>query len=254
MGRWKNESTGVLALSSNIMSLDVSHCSKLNYFYCKSSKLTSLNASGCSALKGLACYLSNLTSLDVSGCPALKELDCRTNMLTSLNVSGCSSLEQLYCPYNKLTSLNISDCTALKQLSCYDNSITSLNISSCVALSQLHCSNNKISDTSALESWLAQSGHSGTVLPQNVSSEPSTPSVASKVNIANCTVSSIADQKYTGKALTPKPTVKNGNTTLKEGTDYTLTYKNNVNAGTATITITGKNSYTEVRPSPSRSP
>ena len=49
---------------------------------------------------------------------------------------------------------------------------------------------------------------------------------------------------YTGAALTPKPTVKVGTTTLSEGTDYTLSYKNNINAGTATITVTGAGNYT----------
>ena len=63
-------------------------------------------------------------------------------------------------------------------------------------------------------------------------------------SISKATVSAVANQTYTGKALTPKPTVKIGNTTLKEGTDYTLSYKNNTNVGTATITITGKGNYT----------
>ena len=67
-----------------------------------------------------------------------------------------------------------------------------------------------------------------------------------KTSIGNATVS-VANQTYTGKALTPKPTVKVGSTTLREGTDYTLSYKNNVNVGTATVTITGKGNYTGER-------
>ena len=50
-------------------------------------------------------------------------------------------------------------------------------------------------------------------------------------------------QTYTGKKLTPVPTVKLGSVTLKKGTDYSVTYSNNVNAGTATITVTGKGNY-----------
>ena len=65
-----------------------------------------------------------------------------------------------------------------------------------------------------------------------------------KTSIGNATVSGIANQTYTGKALTPKPTVKVGSTTLREGTDYTLSYKNNVNAGTASVIVTGKGNYT----------
>lgn len=49
---------------------------------------------------------------------------------------------------------------------------------------------------------------------------------------------------YNGKARTPAVTVKNGTTTLKKNTHYTVTYKNNVNAGTASVTITGKGTYT----------
>ena len=53
---------------------------------------------------------------------------------------------------------------------------------------------------------------------------------------------------YTGKEIKLTPTVKatlnNKKITLKKGTDYTVTYKNNVNAGTATVTVKGKGNYT----------
>ncbi len=48
---------------------------------------------------------------------------------------------------------------------------------------------------------------------------------------------------YTGKAVTPAVTVTVGGKTLKNGTDYTVAYKNNVNPGTATATVTGKGAY-----------
>jgi len=53
-----------------------------------------------------------------------------------------------------------------------------------------------------------------------------------------------SSQTYSGKKLTPAPTVKLGTKTLKKGTDYTVTYSANLNAGTATITIKGKGNYT----------
>ena len=62
-------------------------------------------------------------------------------------------------------------------------------------------------------------------------------------DLAGADVSAIPSKTYTGKALKPKPTVKYGGTTLKLGTDYTVTYKSNKNVGTATATITGKGSY-----------
>lgn len=50
---------------------------------------------------------------------------------------------------------------------------------------------------------------------------------------------------YTGSALKPVATVKVGSKTLKSGTDYTVTYSNNVNIGigSASITVKGKGNY-----------
>ena len=49
--------------------------------------------------------------------------------------------------------------------------------------------------------------------------------------------------EYDGTAKKPTATVKVGSTTLKTGTDYDVSYKNNKDAGTATMTITGKGNY-----------
>lgn len=88
-------------------------------------------------------------------------------------------------------------------------------------------------------------------------SQPATPSVtpnpttptpaptqAPKVNIGNAEITGIGDVVYTGKALTPAPIVTYSGQTLKAGTDYDVTYSNNVKLGTATLKITGKGSYT----------
>ena len=62
-------------------------------------------------------------------------------------------------------------------------------------------------------------------------------------SMLNCDVASIPTQVYTGSAIEPAVTVKDGETTLTLGTDYEVAYSNNVNAGTATVTITGKGNY-----------
>lgn len=48
---------------------------------------------------------------------------------------------------------------------------------------------------------------------------------------------------YNGKARKPSVTVKNGAVTLTKGTDYTVSYSNNKNAGTATVKIEGIGLY-----------
>lgn len=66
-----------------------------------------------------------------------------------------------------------------------------------------------------------------------------------KVSIKKCTVSMPKSVDFTGKAVKPAVTVKYGKTPLKAGTDYTVSYKNNVEAGKATVTIKGIGSYTD---------
>jgi len=51
-------------------------------------------------------------------------------------------------------------------------------------------------------------------------------------------IANIDDQTYTGSAIEPTVTVKDGQTELTLGTDYTVAYSNNVNAGTAIVTVT----------------
>ena len=65
------------------------------------------------------------------------------------------------------------------------------------------------------------------------------------VSLDNVTINieDIAAQTYTGSPITPALTVKDGETTLTLDTDYTLAYSNNINAGDATVTITGKGLY-----------
>ena len=48
---------------------------------------------------------------------------------------------------------------------------------------------------------------------------------------------------YDGTEKKPPVTVKDGSKTLTSGTDYTVSYSNNKNAGTATVTVTGKGNY-----------
>ena len=59
-------------------------------------------------------------------------------------------------------------------------------------------------------------------------------------------VDPIPDKVYTGSQITPSVNVYMGGTKLVEGSDYTLSYKDNINVGTATITITGKGNYADV--------
>ena len=62
--------------------------------------------------------------------------------------------------------------------------------------------------------------------------------------ISGCTFAPIADVTYNTKAHTPEVTVAISGRTLEADKDYTVSYASNVNAGTATVTVTGKGNFT----------
>lgn len=78
-------------------------------------------------------------------------------------------------------------------------------------------------------------------------SEELTFEVTDKTPVSKLKVNSIAALEYTGNPLTPVPIVKDKNTVLSEETDYTLTYRNNVEVGSASVLITGKGNYLGTR-------
>ena len=67
----------------------------------------------------------------------------------------------------------------------------------------------------------------------------------SRISISKASVTlSTSTYAYDGKAKKPGVTVKLNGKTLKNGTDYTVSYSNNTKVGTATVKIMGKGNYT----------
>ena len=63
-------------------------------------------------------------------------------------------------------------------------------------------------------------------------------------NIGNTNISiDTSDKTYTGNKITIPIVIKDGNTILKDDVDYTVSYKDNINIGTATVIIDGKGNY-----------
>jgi len=66
----------------------------------------------------------------------------------------------------------------------------------------------------------------------------------SKKDISSMLINDIEDQTYTGQAIEPEIIIKDGNTVLVEGEDYSLIYFNNVNVGEGSVAIVGTGNYT----------
>ena len=257
--------------SNQLTSLDVSGCTALKNLYCSSNQLTSLDVSKCTALEFLECFSNKLMKLDVSKNVALYNLKCDSNQLTNLDVRHNTALWKLKCSSNQLTNLDVSKNTELMDLDCFNNQLTSLDISKNTWLCGLYCYSNQISslDITNCETLVnsVSQGRETTdkgsigfnkMVSDGVSYilqiDPTTTLTANgKViyageqktakNLAKAKVT-VKDKAFTGKALKPKVTVKLNGVTLKKGTDYTVSYKNNVNIGKATVTVKGVGKYT----------
>ncbi len=81
--------------------------------------------------------------------------------------------------------------------------------------------------------------YTGTATKNFTIKAATTPVVAKDLKDAVLTLSQTS-YVYDGKKKTPAVTVKLGTKTLKKDTDYTVAYTNNINAGTATVTVKAK--------------
>ncbi|QUO20724.1 hypothetical protein KFE18_08750 [Clostridiaceae bacterium Marseille-Q4143] len=67
--------------------------------------------------------------------------------------------------------------------------------------------------------------------------------VIDRKSISDVTIESVSDQYYTGAAIEPELTVIDNKKKLEKNVDYTVSYSNNKEVGTAKVVITGVGNY-----------
>lgn len=103
-----------IARNENLVQVDVSKCTALDYLGVSYCNLPSIDLSKNTALKYLNLYRNNLTELDVSQNTALKGLNVSYNQLKSLDLSNNRELLSLNCRNNHLTELDLSGLATLE--------------------------------------------------------------------------------------------------------------------------------------------
>ena len=251
---------------NSLTTLDVSKNTALKTLKCLSNQLTILDVSQNTALEYLDCLSNQLTSLDVRKNTALTYLDCYDNQLTSLDVRKNKALTELYCFSNQLTSLDVRQNTALTGLYCENNQLTSLDVSKNTALTKLNCSENEYQikltgstfDMSTLPEGFditkASEWTNAKVQGNILTVTDPTQAVTYKYALGNNSteiftlvpvsaeltedmISEIEAQTYTGSEIKPEMTVSCGGKVLTEGEDYTVSYEDNINKGTAKVIV-----------------
>lgn len=67
--------------------------------------------------------------------------------------------------------------------------------------------------------------------------------ITNKKLMSKASVAKIPNQPYTGNEITPELHVKDSRTLLEENVDYSVSYRNNLETGTATAVLTGMGAY-----------
>ena len=257
---WADRDSLINLRSIDLSKANTANVTKMNmmFLYCRGLKTLDLSGFDTSNVTNMSLMFmdcDSLETLDISGfdtsgvtdmgsmfygCRSLRELDVSgfdtSNVRSVASMfSGCSGLQVLDLSSFDLTGLTPGDISidpeendsSMLYYCGADIILTPVNVQKTIDLPY---------------TFADASGTEYNALPQGLSE--SIRLTKNALNIADATVTGIINKTYTGAYHTQNPTVKLGNKTLTKGTDYTLSYANNMNAGTATVTITGKGSYT----------
>lgn len=229
-------------VSVNLSSLDTSQVKYMGSMFSGCKSLTSIDLSGLNT--------SNVLRMGsmFSGCDSLTFVD-----LTGLDTSGVTSMYGMFANCKSLTSLDLtsfntsnvksmeimfSECTSLKTVyvgSGWSTSSVENSLHVFTGSATLVGGNGTAYDEAHVDVEYARVDAAGQ--PGYLTLGP-----APKISIAGASVSAPA-QVYTGAELTPVPTVTLDGRRLVAGDDYDVAYSGNVNAGMATVTVTGKGAY-----------
>ena len=240
-------------VSLDLSGFDTSHVTDMGNMFKLCENLSSLNLNGFDT----SC-VTDMSGM-FSGCRSLQNLDLSgfdTSRVTFMGnmFSGCRSLQKM-----DLSSFDTSSVKSMYRmfrecgissldLSSFDTSnveYTDYMLEGCSAL-QLLKTPKKNEITVDLPCFMYDdAGNEYEVLPSSSESIVLTrnkPTVITDISDCEITLSA-TNYTYDGKEKTPTVAVKNGDTVLTSGTDYTISYADNTDAGTATVKVAGKGNY-----------
>lgn len=265
----------------NIERINLSGCKSLKTFAChKAPKLKTVNLTGCVNITELDVAYTGVGSVDISKYKKLVTYRCAGNNLTKLDVTKNKKLRTLDCQKNRLKYLDLRKSTNLTNIELNDNELTSFDISNISGLGWYKFDNQYYTIAKGKKIDLAKlpgfdmskigkvtggtrsDGGYGSVVTltdkktntvsyeydvqngwyQTFHIKFENPDNLASIKKVKCTLNKNT-YTYDGKAKKPAVTVTLKGKKLKQGTDYTVKYKNNKKSGIATVIVSGKGAY-----------
>ncbi len=193
------------------------------------------------------------------GCTNLTQVN-----LTAFDMSKVTDMSSMFCGCEKLEKVNLGSSSAtqvtdMNFLFAYCSSMVELDMSN-IDATNVTKTTNMFSDCNMLKliqspknistvimlpssnKWYDGNGNVCTAMAQGLSNSVTYTTYLVKY-MKNATINPIKEQTYNAKVITPPPVVTYQGKVLQKGKDYTVSYSNNVNPGTATVTVTGIGEY-----------
>ena len=218
----------------DISNFDASKIGYMGYMFTRCENLKSLNMSGLDA--------SKVTTMEgmLAGCKNLEKLN-----ISNLKTSDVTNMNAVFYKCAKLKSIDLSSFDISK--------VTNIDsmLAGCTNLESINTPVNSDTEKGSLPEtenmqWEDESGKVYSCLPGNIEHSIVLTRKVPQVELKSefITLEKTA-YEYTGTPIQPTVIVKDASEkVLTEDTDYTVSYENNTNAGTATVTVTGKGNYT----------
>ena len=207
--------------------------------------MTSVDAdvfSGCSSLTSVELpeCLEYIGTNAFSNCSSLTSIELPESLtyISTGVFSGCSSLTSIELPegFEMIQTDVFSGCSNLERIT-LPASIAMIGnaFSGCISLIEVIYVGTQ---------WCWDQVY---VIPGQAEFNGATITFLNKNCIRYATVTGLSDMTYTGEALTQSPVVEYNGTILTEGTDYRVSYENNINHGSAGVIITGAGDYIGIK-------
>ena len=244
--------------------LDLSKNPEMTDLFCEGIGLTTLDVSGLTMLWRLKCKDNRLTALDLTANTKLEILDCSGNLLTNLNLRKNRQLTELYCTDNRLAALDLikNGRVYAYSLACGGNcfpvttkdgnilftSLPGFSIKKATDIKFTADSGAKKAFKKTKTAFVVK--ESGVITYTYKINLAYTETFSIRVEFLKPEISTVTLKKksypYTGSPIEPTMVVKakvDGKAVKLSASDYTVTYENNVDAGTATVIVEGQGSY-----------
>ncbi len=211
--------------------------------------------SDCTGLESvtLSNQLSSVSTWMFDGCSSLREIEFPASVkgIYKRAFGDCTSLKTIRIPetVETLAVMAFQGCTGLTDVVIEEgiSSIPQMVFDGCTSLEtiQIPKSVTSIERTCGLReiTGLTIRGYRGSAAQTFAADNGIAFEVLDPLVLDDTYTVTVADQTYNGKEKKPVPVIKHDGTELIKGTDFTVSYSNNKNAGTAKVIITGIGDY-----------